>query len=112
MSPEDSYTNLLSLISDFVTSIPMPYHQPEAPRQTTMELIHSVGRNAGLSMDHFIGRIHTWEGTAFITFKERNNFKSKSIYTINLKTLRPTLTSPLQKQLSGELELAFARRYS
>jgi hypothetical protein len=89
----------------------MPYHQPEAPQQTMMELIHAVGRNAGLSADHFIGRIHTWEGITFITFRERDNFKSKSIYTLNLKTLRPTLTSPLQKQLSGELELALARRY-
>jgi hypothetical protein len=107
-TPEDSYTNLLSLISDFVTSIPMPYHQPEAPRQTTMELIHSVGRNAGLSMNHFIGRIHTWEGTTFITFKERNNPRGKSIYTINLKTLRPTMTSPIQQQLSADLEIALS----
>jgi hypothetical protein len=73
-----------------------------------MEIIHSVGKNAGLSMDHFIGRIHTWEGTTFITFKERSNPRGKSIYTINLRTLRPTLTSPIQKQLSADLELALS----
>jgi hypothetical protein len=115
-SPEDSYTSLLSLISDLVTSIPIPYqssgpipYRPPVQQRTTMQIIHSIGNNAGLSMDHFIGRVHTWEGATFITFKERNNPRAKSVYTINIKTFRPTLTSPIQKQLSADLELELSQ---
>jgi hypothetical protein len=96
-TPEDSYAKFLSFVNEF--------NMPPRPRRTMMEIIHSVGKNAGLGMNHFIGRIHTWEGTTFITFKERNNPRGKSIYTINLRTLRPTLTSPIQQQLTADLEL-------
>jgi hypothetical protein len=73
-----------------------------------MHIIHQIGKNAGLSMDHYIGKVHTWENTDFLTFKDRNAPTGKSIYTLNLKTLRPTQTSPVQKQLNAELELALS----
>jgi hypothetical protein len=84
--------------------------QTESPKQEgiTMELIHKIGNHIGLSMDHYIGRVHTWEETEFLTFKPRETPKGKSLYTLNLKTLRPTQTSPIQKQLNAELELALS----
>jgi hypothetical protein len=78
------------------------------PEGISMKLIHKVGAHIGLSMDHYVGKVHTWENTDFLTFKDRNDPKGKSLYTLNLKTLRPTQTSPIQKQLNAELELALA----
>ena len=77
-------------------------------RGVTMQLIHKIGAHIGLSMDHYIGKVHTWEDTDFLTFKVRNNPTGKSLYTLNLNTLRPTQTSPIQKQLNAELELALS----
>lgn len=112
---EDSLRALLGHIVDisvdFMESIPIPPDTPPIapPQRLTLELVHAIGRNAGLSMDHFVGKIHTWEAKNFLTFKERTNHKGKSIYTINLGTLRPTQTSPIQQQLSAELEVALSR---
>ena len=78
------------------------------PEGVSMKLIHKVGAHIGLSMDHYVGKVHTWENTDFLTFRDRNDPKGKSLYTLNLKTLRPTQTSPIQKQLNAELELALA----
>jgi hypothetical protein len=78
------------------------------PEGISMKLIHKVGAHIGLSMDHYVGKVHTWENTDFLTFRDRNNPKGKSLYTLNLKTLRPTQTSPIQKQLNAELELALS----
>ena len=82
-------------------------HPPSVSVQAvSVDLIHKIGTHAGLSMDEYVGRVHTWEGTNFLTFKARDNFRGKSIYTLNLKTRRPTQTSPIQKHLNAELELA------
>ena len=80
------------------------------PKQegVSVKLIHKIGGHIGLSMDHYVGKVHTWEGIEFLTFKDRNAPTSKSVYTLNLKTLRPTQSSPIQKQLNAELELALA----
>lgn len=80
---------------------------PPKEEGISIALIHKLGKHIGLSMDEFIGKVHTWEDTNFITFKPRDAPKGKSLYTLNLKTLRPTQTSPIQKQLNAELELAF-----
>ena len=45
----------------------------------TMQLIHKVGAHIGLSMDHYVGKVHTWEDTNFLTFRDRNNPKGKSL---------------------------------
>ena len=87
---------------------PQPSPVQADPKGISMKLIHKVGAHIGLSMDHYIGKVHTWENTDFLTFKDRNDPKGKSIYTLNLNTLRPTQTSPIQKQLNAELELALA----
>ena len=91
---------------------PVPAQKPASVQTeregVTMQLIHRVGAHVGLSMDHYVGKVHTWEDTDFLTFKDRNNPKGKSLYTLNLNTLRPTQTSPIQKQLNAELELALS----
>jgi hypothetical protein len=79
------------------------------PQGITMRLIHKVGKHIGLSMDHYVGNVHTWEDTDFLTFKPRETPKGKSIYTLNLNTLRPTQSSPIQKQLNAELELELSQ---
>ena len=88
-----------------------PVRTPSPPPKSegvSMKLIHKVGAHIGLSMDHYVGKVHTWENTDFLTFKPRETPKGKSLYTLNLKTLRPTQTSPIQKQLNAELELALS----
>jgi hypothetical protein len=85
------------------TPSPPPKHEG-----VSMKLIHKVGTHIGLSMDHYVGKVHTWENTDFLTFRPRETPKGKSLYTLNLKTLRPTQTSPIQKQLNAELELALS----
>jgi hypothetical protein len=95
-----------------MASLKLAVCQPVAvqtePQGISMKLIHKVGAHIGLSMDHYIGKVHTWENTDFLTFRDRNDPRGKSLYTLNLKTLRPTQTSPIQKQLNAELELALA----
>ena len=82
---------------------------PPPPKQegVPLTLIHKLGKHLGLSMDEFVGKVHTWENIDFLTFKPRENPKGKSLYTLNLSTLCPTQTSPIQKQLNAELELEF-----
>ena len=96
----------LDKIAKKETEVPPP-PEPE-PSGISMRLIHKIGTHIGLSMDHYVGKVHTWEDIDFLTFKDRNNPKTKSIYTLNLKTLRPTQSSPIQKQLNAELELALS----
>lgn len=77
---------------------------PSVPRVVSMELIHKIGTHAGLNMDEYVGRVHTWEGIDFLTFKKCDAPRGKSDYTLNLKTRRPTKSSPNQAYLSVELE--------
>jgi len=107
--------NIIELSAILIEStLPPPPSQPgraldtaiASTQMVSVDLIHKIGMHAGLSMDEYVGRVHTWEGTNFLTFKARDNFRGKSIYTLNLKTRRPTQTSPIQKHLNAELELA------
>jgi hypothetical protein len=101
-APEDIQAHL-----DKKKVVVTPPPPPPKEEGISMALIHRLGRHIGLSMDEFVGKVHTWENTEFLTFRSRETPKGKSIYTLNLKTLRPTQTSPIQKQLNAELELAF-----
>jgi hypothetical protein len=89
-----------------ILDVPPPTNMVKRPIRKNIN--RTVGEHAGLNMDKFVARVHTWQGTNFLTFKEREHPTKKSIYTINLTTMRPTLQSPIQKQLTEELEMELA----
>lgn len=106
-TPEAIQNHIAKVVKKEIEVQTDPEQTPKS-EGVSMQLIHKIGIHIGLSMDHYVGKVHMWEDTDFLTFKDRNNPKGKSIYTLNLNTLRPTQTSPIQKQLNAELELALA----
>ena len=101
-----SYSLLHSIFGESFVDVPPATNRIERP--VRKNIIRTVGEHAGLDMDKFVARVHTWQGTDFLTFKEREHPTKKSVYTINLTTMRPTSQSPIQKKLTEGLERELA----
>ena len=59
----------------------------------TPDIIDEIRVNAGLKNDVVGTVFRPSADVGLLIFKDRNDNKSKSIYTINIDTLRPTLNS-------------------
>ena len=64
-------------------------------------MIASIGECVGLDMKYYYGQIARYKDQDLLIFK--SSPRTHSIYTLNLRTLRPTNASPIQKHLTREL---------
>ncbi len=69
------------------------------------EIINKIGKNAGINMNVYIPKIIMFNNERLLIFQDKSNRGIRSIYTLNLYTLKPTRKSPIQKTLSYELEM-------
>ena len=54
--------------------------------------------------DFVVGSEFEYKGMLFLSFKQAGQFHAvKSLYTLNLRTLKPTRNSPITKLLSPQL---------
>ena len=74
----------------------------------TPDVIDEIRVNAGLN-DQIVGSIfRPTPDNGLIIFKDKNDKKSKSVYTINIDTLRPTINSLNKTPLSDVTNIILA----
>jgi HSP90 family molecular chaperone len=65
------------------------------------KIINEIGKNAKIDMTKYKGFISEFNNMTFLRFSIHE--KQSSIYTINLKTLKPTSNSEIKVLLSNEI---------